>query len=96
MFRYLIEDFLLEYHQNIEPECFELKGKRVFLKEKEKLELILEVSNLLKRRIPYERRNYSKRTRVQTIINEETKKLGQYLRKKEIYPDLNFYSTRAF
>ena len=90
MFRYLIEDFLLEYHQNLEPECFELKGKRVFLKEKEKLKLILEVSNLLKRRIPYERRNYSKTVKINTILQEETLKLAKFLRgKNEIFEPIS-------
>ena len=90
IFRTVIEDFLVKHHQNIEPESFELKGKRVFLKEKEKLKLILEVSNLLKKRIPYQRRNYSKTVKIQTILKEETLKLAQFLRgKNEIYEPIS-------
>ena len=90
MFRYLIEDFLLEYHQNLEPESFELKGKRFFLKEKEKLDLILGVSNLFKRRIFYKRRNYSKTVKINTILQEETLKLAKFLRgKNEIFEPIS-------
>lgn len=83
MFRSLIEDFLVNYHQNLEPESFEQRGNRIFLKDEEKLKLILEISRLLKRRIPYKRRNYSKQTSIQTIIKEEAMRLAQFLREKQ-------------
>jgi hypothetical protein len=38
----LIEDFLVKYHQNLEPESFDQKSNRAFLKDEEKLKLILE------------------------------------------------------
>ncbi|MDH5783160.1 MAG: hypothetical protein OEZ35_05795 [Candidatus Bathyarchaeota archaeon] len=80
IFRTLIEDFLVTYHQNLEPESFNQKGKRKFLKPNEKLKLILEITHLFKKRIPYKRRNYSKKTTIRTVIKEEPKKLAQYLR----------------
>lgn len=49
IFRALIEDFLITYHQNLEPDSFEQKSKRLFLKQKEKLNLVLEVWKLFKR-----------------------------------------------
>jgi len=85
LFRALIEDFLITYHQNLEPENFEQKEKRVFLKPNEKLKLILEVNHLFKKKVPYKRRNYSKTTTIRTIIKEEPIKLAQFLRENKIY-----------
>jgi len=78
IFRALVEDFLLTYHQNLEPGSFKQKGKRTFLKPK--LKLILEINRLFKKKIPYVRRNYSKLTTIRTVINEEPIKLAQFLR----------------
>jgi len=81
----LIEDFIITYHQNLEPESFEQKEKRVFLKPNEKLKMILEVNRLFKKKVPYKRRNYSKTTTIRTIIKEEPIKLAQYLRENKTY-----------
>lgn len=89
IFRILIEEFLVTYHQKLEPESFEQKGKRSFLKPKQKLKLILQINHLFKKRIPYKRRNYSKKTTIRTIIKEEPIKLAQYLRgNKSFYEPL--------
>lgn len=80
IFRTVIEDFLVAYHQNLTPESFEQKGQRTFLKSNEKLKLILEINHFFKKRTPYKRRNYSSKTRIRTIIKEEPIKLAQYLR----------------
>lgn len=80
LFRTLIEDFLVSYHQKIDPDSFEKHGERTFLKRDEKLKLILEINRLFRRKIPYNRRNYSKRTLIKTVIREEPLKLAQYLR----------------
>ena len=85
IFRALIEEFLIGYHQNLEPESFEQKGKRIFLKPDEKLKLILALNRLFKKKVPYKRRNFSKTTTVRTIIKEEPIKLAQYLRGNKIY-----------
>ena len=79
IFRALIENFLVTYHQKLEPGSFEQKGKRSFLKTEE-LRLIIEIKCLLKRRISYTRRKYSKKATIRTIIKEEAIKLAQYLR----------------
>ncbi len=81
IFRTVIEDFLVMYHQNIEPESFEPKGNRIFLKPEPKLELILEINRLFKKRIPYLRRNYSKKATIRTIIREKTIKLAQFIKR---------------
>lgn len=83
VFRALIEDFLVTYHQKLEPESFEQKGKRMLLNPNEKLKLILEVNRIFKRKVPYKRRNYSKTTTIRTIIKEEPIKLAQYLRENK-------------
>jgi len=85
IFRALIEDFLVTYHQNLEPESFTQKEKRIFLKSKEKLRLILEINRLFKKRILNKRRNYSKKTTIRTVIKEEPIKLAQYLRENKTY-----------
>ena len=84
LFRASIENFLVEYHQNIVPESFEQRGKRFFLKKEEKLKLILELNNLFQKKIPYNRRNYSKTVKIQAIIKEETIKIAQYLRENTL------------
>jgi len=89
LFRALIEDFLLTYHQNLEPESFEQKGKRTYLKPEEKLKLILEVNRLFKRKVPYKRRNFSKITTIRTITKEEPIKLAQYITLEEISQFMN-------
>jgi len=86
IFRASIEEFLIKYHQNLEPESFEQNGKRIFLKPNEKLKIILEINRLFKRKVPYRRRNYSKTTTIRTVIKEEPIKLAQYIRgNKAIY-----------
>ncbi len=85
-FRYLVEDFLVGYHQNLAPESFEDTGRRVFVRPKEKLRLILGLNRLFEKRAPYKRRNYGRTASIRTIIREETIKLAQYLRgNKTIY-----------
>ena len=80
VFRFLIEDFLIQYQQKITNESFEIKGRRMFLKTQEKLNLILEINSFLERKIPYNRRNNSKNVKIKAIIQEETIKLAKYLR----------------
>jgi hypothetical protein len=70
-------------------------GERTFLKRDEKLKLILEVNRLFRRKIPYNRRNYSKRTMIRTMIREEPIKLAQYLRetKAEYIPTMKIFGS---
>ena len=80
MFRALIENFVLEYHQNLELDSFEERSHRIFLNEKEKLKFILRLNKIFHRRIEYKRRNFSKKSTIQTIIKEETLMIAEFLR----------------
>jgi hypothetical protein len=83
IFRVLIENYLLGHQQNLEPESFEHKGKRYFLKPEKKLELILGVRRLFKKKVPYNRRNITGKTMIKTIIKEETIEQAKYIREEK-------------
>ena len=57
IFRALIEDFLVAYHQNLEPESFEEKVKRTFLRPDEKVKIIIAINKLFNRRVNHTRIN---------------------------------------
>jgi len=82
IFRALIEDFLITYHQYLEPESFEQRGQRIYLKPREKLNMILAINKLFNRRINHTRiKNFGKKAKIRTIIKGgESIKLAQYLR----------------
>jgi CRISPR-associated endonuclease Cas1 len=79
-FRAVIEEFLLEYHTRLDKSCFIKHGNRVFLKQNEKFDMINKVLKKLEEKIPYNRRNYSKTTKIKIVIREETIKVAQYIR----------------
>ena len=83
LFRMFIEDFLLTYHSKLEKDSFEKHDNRMFLKYSEKFEMIKSIIEKLDEKIPYNRRNYSKTTKIRTIIKEETIKLAQYILEKK-------------
>jgi len=79
-FRALIEDFLLSYHTQLGKDSFEKHGDRMFLKQDEEIKMIRAINNLLDQKVPYVRRNYTKTTKVRTVIKEEPIKLANYIR----------------
>jgi len=90
-FRALIEDFALSYHARLGKESFEKHGgtirepHRIFLKKDEEIEMIKPVNRLLDVKVPYVRRNYTKITKIRTVIKEEPINLGQHIRGKSTY-----------
>jgi len=90
-FRALIEDFLLSYHSKIGKDSFEKHGDRMFLKQEDEIKMIKAINGLLDQKVPYVRRNYTKTTKIRTVIREEPIKLAQYIREKteNFSPDFN-------
>jgi len=79
--RIIAEEFILDYHENLNTNSFTKKGKRNFLKRDEQITFTNTLDKIIdKRRIPYNRRGNSKTTTIQTAIKEEPRKLAQYLR----------------
>jgi CRISPR-associated endonuclease Cas1 len=73
--RFRVEDFILDYHEKLDPDCFVLHGRRSFLKP----EPMYTFTQALDRhidstRIPYNYSNNSRTKRIRTAIKEELKK----------------------
>ena len=81
-FRALTEDFLLSYHTRIGKDGFEKHGDRMFLKQDEEIGMIKAINRALDTKVPYVRRNYTKTTRIRTVIREEPIQLARYIRGK--------------
>jgi CRISPR-associated protein Cas1 len=90
-FRVIIEEFLLDFQHQLDMSSFQKHGKRNFLKENEKFNMIKNLNEKLNERIPYNRRNNTKRTKTRTAIKDITIKLAQYIRGKLPKPDLFQY-----
>jgi len=82
-FRALIEDFLISHHTRFGKDSFEKHGDRMFLKQGEEIKMIKAINGLLDQKVPYVRRNYTKTTKIRTVIGEEPIKLAQYIRGKD-------------
>lgn len=67
-FRALIEDFLLSYHTQLGKDTFEKHGDCMFLKQGEEIEMIKAINTLLDQKFPYVRRNYTKTTKIRTVV----------------------------
>jgi len=79
--RCMVENFILDYHEELDPDCFTLHGRRSFLKPEHMHSFTKALDrNIDNKRIPYNRRGNSKTTRIRTAIKEEPKKLAQYVR----------------
>jgi len=81
-FRALIEDFLLSYNTKLGKDSFEKHGDRMFLKQDEEIKIIKSINRLLDTKVPYVRRNYTKTTKIRTVIREEPIRLAQYIRER--------------
>jgi CRISPR-associated protein Cas1 len=87
-FRSVVEQFVIDYHTQVSESCFELKGRRVFLKRDEERCFFEALSERLDKRMVYIRRNNSKTTKIRTAIKEESSLLVKYLLNDE--RSLNF------
>ncbi|EMR73921.1 CRISPR-associated endonuclease Cas1 [Thaumarchaeota archaeon SCGC AB-539-E09] len=81
--RAMIESFILNYHTELDPNCFTMHGNRSFLKHEPMINFTKALDKHIdNKRIPYSYRDNSKTTRIRTAIKEEPKKLATYLRTK--------------
>jgi len=79
--RYIAEDFILDYHEKLDEDSFTLHGQRSFLKKPEMIKFTTALDRHIdNKRIPYNYRDNSKTTRIRTAIKEDPKKLATYLR----------------
>lgn len=81
--RCMVENFILNYHEELEPDCFTLHSHLSFLKPEPMHSFTKALDRHIDtKRIPYNRRGNSKTTRIRTAIKEEPKKLAQYMRSR--------------
>ncbi len=92
LYRYLIDDLLIEYCRNLKPKNFIIKteklsrkkkGKREYLNNKLTKDLMVRISNLFESKIDIPRMRIGKRQTIMTLINEETLLFAKYLRGEE-------------
>ena len=91
IYRYLIDDFLIEYCRSLNPNDFIIKtenvgrkkqGKREYLTNLLTRKLIITLETFFEREVEIPRIKHGKRQTFDTLINEEALLLGKYLRKE--------------
>ena len=97
----MMEGFLLLHYVNLGKDSFERHGSqrgypsRVFLRKEEETEMIDALDKLPERKIPYVRRDWTKNTRIRTVVKEEPVRLTQYIRgKTQDFCPTNLQSVR--
>jgi len=89
LYRYLIDDFLIEYCRNIKPKDFMVKneslvrmkqGKREYLKNNLTKKLMTKLEDYLKSTVNIPRIKIGKNQAITTLINEEALLFAKYLR----------------
>jgi len=89
LYRYLVDDFLVEYARNLKPKHFVIKaenfsrrrkGKRQYLNEAMTNEFIKRLNAYFESKVEIPRMKVGKRQRIQTLISEEALLLAKYLR----------------
>ena len=89
LYRYLVDDFVLDYVQTLKPSDFTTKtveasknrnGKREYLNDVKTREMIRKLQDYFEKKIEVPLIRHSKRQRIETLINEETLILAKYIR----------------
>jgi CRISPR-associated endonuclease Cas1 len=89
LYRYLIDDFLINYSQQINKKDFQMKiesashgkrGKREYLNDSETKNLLNELNIFFETRIEVKRIRYGEHQTLETLINEEALIFAKYLR----------------
>jgi len=92
LYRYLIDDFIIEFSQTLKPKDFILKtqryssnriGKRQVLNSEKTKELIQKLNRYFKTKIKIPRMRHGKSQTIETLINEEAYLLAKYLRNEK-------------
>jgi CRISPR-associated protein Cas1 len=89
LYRYLIDDFIVQYCQGLKPSDFTTKtedasknrkGKREYLKDSKTREMMRELNYYFDTKVEVPLIRHGKRQRIETLINEETLLLAKYIR----------------
>lgn len=89
LYRYLIDDFLIQYSQNISKKDFKMKtestshgkkGKREYLSDFETKTLLEELYKFFETRVEVKRIRNGEHQTLETLINEESLLFAEYLR----------------
>ncbi len=89
LYRYLIDDFVIEYSQKIDKRDFKMKaesashgkrGKREYLSDSETKSLLNELNDFFETRIKVKRIRNGEHQTIETLINEEAQLFARFLR----------------
>jgi len=89
LYRYLIDDFLIEYCQNLKARDFivkterlsrKKKGKREYLNDSKTSDLMRKLNAYFEGKVEIPRIKHGKRQTIETLINEEALLFAKYLR----------------
>ena len=88
LYRYLIDNFLIEYSKNLNKTDFEAKtqqirnktGKRIYLKNEKTRKLIEKLYEYFENKVEIPRIRIGKKQKIETLINEELLLFAKYLR----------------
>jgi len=89
LYRYLMDDFLVEYARNLKPTDFVLKdedfskkrkGKRQYLNEKMTNDFMIRLNAYFESKVEIPRIKVGKRQQIETLINEDALLLAKYIR----------------
>ena len=89
MYRYLIDDFLVQYCRNLDSKDFIVKtedltrnkkGKRVYLNDAHTRDLIKRLNEFFESKVEIQRIRVGERQTIETLINGEALLLAKFLR----------------
>ena len=87
LYRYLVDDFLIQFCQDIKKNNFTVKsesvsrkGKREYLNDAETRRMMKELNEYFESKVDIPLIRHGKRQRIETLINEEALLLAKYLR----------------
>ena len=88
LYRHLVDDFLIQYCQNLKPKDFKAKkeewngkkGKRIYLKKSKTDDLTNKLHDYFKLKVKIPRMKRGQRQEVETLINEEALLLAKFFR----------------
>jgi len=88
LYRYLIDDFLICYSQNLKPKDFKAKtemigdkkGKRIYLNKRKTRELTRKLHDYFRLKVRVPRVKWGDKQEIESLINEEAFLLARYLR----------------
>lgn len=89
MYRYLVDDFVIQFCKGLKEKDFTVKsesvskkrkGKREYLNNAETKHMINELEKFFESRVEIPLIRHGKKQRIETLINEETLLLAKYLR----------------